>query len=226
MQNRRKKRIGSLIFITIFLLNSIAGISQDTTVKLGLLKYGGGGDWYANPTSLPNLAKFCNESLNFSIDEEPVTVEVGSRDIFNVPFVHITGHGNVLFSEQEAANLRKYLLAGGFLHIDDNYGLDPFIRREMRKVFPDTDFVEIPPDHPVFLSPYAFSGGLPKIHEHDNMRPQAFGLFWEGRMICFYSYESDLGDGWEDPAVHNDSEQTRLKALRMGANLLHFVFTK
>ncbi|MCD6333064.1 MAG: DUF4159 domain-containing protein [Bacteroidales bacterium] len=195
-----------------------------TTIRIALLKYSGGGDWYANPTSLPNLIKFCNENIHTHIDPKPVNVDPGSRDIFNFPFVHMTGHGNVIFSDQEVKNLRKYLKSGGFLHIDDNYGLDPYIRREMKKVFPDQDFTELPPDHPIFRSPYFFKNGLPKIHEHDGKRPQGFGLFMDGRLVCFYSYESDLGDGWEDPAVHHDSQETRLKALKMGANLITYVF--
>ncbi len=199
---------------------------QAQSVKIGLLKYSGGGDWYVNPTSLPNLIKFCNETLLTDIAKDPVTVEPGSRDIFNLPFVHMTGHGNVLFSPQEAENLRQYLLAGGFLHIDDNYGIDLFARREMKKVFPELDFVELPSTHPIYLKPNLFPAGLPKIHEHDVKRPQGFGLIWEGRLVCFYTYESDLGDGWEDPAVHNDSQETRLKALKMGANLISYVFTE
>ena len=214
----------------ILLLLLITGLPSTNlysqTVKLGLLKYSGGGDWYVNPTSLPNLIRFCNETLNTSIDKDPMTVEPGSRDIFNLPFVHMTGHGNFLFSEQEAENLRLYLTAGGFLHIDDNYGLDPFVRREMKKVFPELDFVELPVSHPLFKKPNPFPDGLPKIHEHDGKRPQGFGLFLNGRLVCFYTYECDLGDGWEDQAVHNDSQETRLKALRMGANLINYVFTE
>ena len=201
-------------------------ITQETTVKLGLMKYSGGGDWYANPTSLPNLIKFCNEHLKTNIAKEPTTVEPGSRDLFFHPFIHLTGHGNVVFSGQEADNTRNYLIAGGFLHIDDNYGLDPYIRREMKKVFPELEFIELPISHPVFAYPYEFPDGLPKIHEHDKKRPQAFGLFWEGRLICFYSYESDLGDGWEEKEVHHDSEAIRQSALQMGANLINYVFTE
>jgi hypothetical protein len=211
--------------ISFFFLLSLSPPSPAQTIKIGLLKYSGGGDWYANPTSLPNLARYCNETLGTNIDPQPVTVEPGSRDIFALPFVHMTGHGNVIFSEQEAANLRKYLMAGGFLHIDDNYGLEPFVRREMKKVFPELDFIELPTDHPIYRKPNPFPTGLPKIHEHDNQRPQGFGLIWEERLVCFFSYESDLGDGWEDPAVHNDSPETREKALKMGANLITFAFT-
>lgn len=215
-----------LFFVFLLLIFGKHAGAQETTVRIALLKYSGGGDWYANPTSLPNLVKFCNEQLNTNIHPDPATVEPGSRDLFFYPFIHLTGHGNVVFSPQEAENLRNYLMAGGFLHIDDNYGLDPFIRREMKKVFPELDFIELPVTHPIFAKPFSFPDGLPKIHEHDQKRPQAFGLFWEGRLVCFYSFESDLGDGWEEQEVHNDSETTRLQALQMGANLINFVFTQ
>lgn len=195
-------------------------------VPIALLKYNGGGDWYANPTSLPNLIDFCNRNLGTNLDKNPANVMPGSDEIFNYPFIHMTGHGNVFFSDQEAANLRTYLMAGGFLHIDDNYGMDPFIRPQMKKVFPELDFVEIPFSHPVYHQKYDFPKGLPKIHEHDNKAPQGFGLIYQGKLVCFYSYETDLGDGWEDFEVHRDSEETRQKALRMGANLIQYAFTR
>ncbi|HPF64563.1 DUF4159 domain-containing protein [Lentimicrobium sp.] len=200
--------------------------SAPAPVQIALLKYRGGGDWYANPTALPNLIEFCNKNLKTNIDPDYATVDAGSPELFNYPFVHMTGHGNVLFDNQEAANLRNYLLAGGFLHIDDNYGIDPYIRPQMKKVFPELDFVELPFSHPIYNQRFSFPNGLPKIHEHDNKPPQGFGLIWEGRLVCFYSYETDLGDGWEDAAVHNDPEENRLKALRMGANLIQYAFTK
>ncbi len=198
--------------------------AQDTSVKIALLKYRGGGDWYANPTSLPNLIKFCNKNLGTNIFPDYATVEVGSEEIYDYPFIHLTGHGNVVFSNQEAMNLRNYLIAGGFLHIDDNYGLDKYIRREMKKVFPDIDFIELPFSFPIYHQKYEFTNGLPKIHEHDKKPPQGFGIFYKGRLVCFYTYECDLGDGWEDHEVHNDSEPTRLKALKMGANIISYVF--
>lgn len=194
--------------------------------KIALLKYHGGGDWYANPTSLPNLIAFCNKNLGTSLDKEPATVEVGSADIFLYPFVHMTGHGNVAFSDDEARNLRLYLISGGFLHIDDNYGLNTFVRTQMKQVFPELDFVELPYNHPIFHQKYDFPRGLPKIHEHDAKSPQAFGLIWEGRLVCLFTYECDLGDGWEDPIVHGDSEATRTKALQMGANIIQYVFSE
>ena len=212
------------VLLIINILFSVVLFSQNGSIKIGLLKYNGGGDWYANPTSLPNLIKFCNKNVETNIISGNVSVEVGSQELFNYPLVHMTGHGNVVFSNQDVINLRNYMLAGGFLHIDDNYGLDKFIRREMKKVFPDLDFVELPFSHPIYSQVYTFKKGLPKIHEHDNKPPQGFGIIYEGRLVCFYSYECDLGDGWEDAAVHNDSEATRLKALKMGANIVSFVF--
>lgn len=193
-------------------------------LKLALLKYRGGGDWYSNPTALPNLARFCNQNLGIAFDPDYATVEVGSAELFNYPFIHMTGHGNVKFSNEEADNLRNYLVAGGFLHIDDNYGLDKFVRTEMQKVFPELEFVELPFDHPIYRQRYSFPQGLPKIHEHDGKPAQGFGLIWEGRLVCFYTYECDLGDGWEDPEVHNDPEAVRQKALQMGANIVQFAF--
>lgn len=192
--------------------------------KIGLLKYNGGGDWYSNPTALPNLIKFCNRNINTGLNMKPATVDPGSPDLFDYPFVHMTGHGNVVFSDAEIKNLRNYLEGGGFLHIDDNYGMDQYIRREIKRIFPDNPLVEIPANHQVFQKPYSFPGGIPKIHEHDGKRPQAFGIFVEKRLVLMYTYETDLGDGWEDPEVHNDPAEVREKALRMGANIIHYAF--
>jgi hypothetical protein len=201
-------------------------VFQAQDVKLALLKYSGGGDWYANPTSLPNLVAFCNMNLRTSIDKEIATVEVGSMEIFNYPFVHMTGHGNVIFNPAEAENLRNYLIAGGFLHISDNYGMDRYVRRELKKVFPGLEFIELPFDHPIYHQKFNFDNGLPKIHEHDDRDPQGFGLFYEGRLVCFYDFECDLGDGWESAEIHNDSPEKRMEALRMGANMIEYVFTR
>lgn len=205
----------------LFLFISLSSFAQ---IKLGVLQYQGGGDWYANPTSVKNLIAFCNDNLQTNIEKEYEYVSVESTEIFQFPFIHMTGHGNVVFSEKEAKNLRKYLLSGGFLHIDDNYGMDPFIRPEMKKVFPELDWVELPASHPIFSQKYEFPNGLPKVHEHDNKPPKAFALIWEGRTLCVYTYECDLGDGWEDQEVHNDSKEIRDKALKMGANILQFAF--
>ncbi len=192
--------------------------------QIALLKYNGGGDWYANPTSLPNLIKFCNANISTGIDGKPQTVEVGSPNIFQYPFLHMTGHGNVFFSQEEADNLRTYLISGGFLHIDDNYGMEPYLRKELIKVFPEKELVELGADHPIFKQYYDFPEGLPKIHEHNGKRPQAFGIFYENRLVLLFTYESDIGDGWEDKEVHGDPENIRLKALQMGANIISYVF--
>jgi len=212
------------LYILVILLICASLSSAQDKYQIALLKYKGGGDWYANPTSLPNLVKFCNQNIGTDIDEAYATVEVGSPDIINYPFIHMTGHGNVIFSRQEAENLRNYLIGGGFLHIDDNYGMDKFVRPQMKKVFPELDFVELPFDHPVYHQKYDFNNGLPKVHEHDGKPPQGFGIIYQGRIVCFYSFECDLGDGWEDKAVHGDSDEARLKALQMGANMVQFVF--
>lgn len=193
--------------------------------QLAVLQYRGGGDWYSNPTALPNLVSFCNQSLGMQLSEETPYVDVGSPELFDYPFVHMTGHGNVVFSAADARNLGAYLRAGGFLHVSDNYGMEPFIRKEMLKVLPGVDWVELPAAHPVFQSAFSFPRGLPKIHEHDGDAPRAYALFWEGRMVCFLDVESDLGDGWEDPQVHRDPESLRQAALRMGANLVSFALS-
>lgn len=215
--------------LSVFLIIASACVlfisMQEKPVKIALLKYSGGGDWYANPTSLPNLIKYCNQQLKVNLHPEPATVEVGSRELFNYPFVHMTGHGNVVFNAQELDNLRAYLAGGGFLHADDNFGMDKFLRPQLDKIFPGTSLVELPFSHPIFKQKFSFPNGLPKIHEHDNKPPQAFGLFYEGRLVVLYTYECDLGDGWEDPDVHKNPPQVREKALQMGANILQYVFT-
>jgi hypothetical protein len=219
-----KKTLFSYILIAV----AWVWVTPDTVeaqVKIGKLKYGGGGDWYANKTALPNLIKFCNDQLSMSLTTEEDAVEVGSRDLFSYPYVYMTGHGNVVFSTEEARNLRNYLIGGGFLHIDDNYGLDKFIRIELKKVFPELELVELPFTHPIYHQKFNFPKGLPKIHEHDGKPAQGFGLLYEGRLVAFYSYECDLGNGWEDQRVHNDPEAKRQEALQMGANIISFCFT-
>ena len=208
-------------FFLFLLLFSYSSISAQ---QIAILKYQGGGDWYANPTALPNLINFCNNAINTSIKQNPETVEVGSLDIFNYPIVFMTGHGNVIFSDDDSENLKNYLVSGGFLHVSDNYGLDNYIRRELKKVFPTIDFQEIPYNHPIFHQTFNFEAGVPKIHEHDNKQSQGFGLFYKGRLVCFYDYEADLSDGWEDEEIHNDSFQLREKALKMGANIIEYAF--
>lgn len=212
-----------LLFISFC---SISLFAQTERLRMAKLKYNGGGDWYSNKTALPNLAEFCNETLYTNFLEDDATVEVGSPELFEYAYVYMTGHGNVVFSPSEAENLRDYLSAGGFLHIDDNYGLDAYVRLEMKKVFPELEFIELPFDHPIYDQKFKFNNGLPKIHEHDNKPPQGFGLIYEGKLVCFYSYESDLGNGWEDQRIHNDPEETRQQALQMGANIIALALTQ
>ena len=192
--------------------------------EIAVMHYEGGGDWYVNPTSLPNLIAFCNTNINTKISPEPEVVKPSSFNLYRFPFIHLTGHGNIVFSEYERNNLRTYLESGGFLHIDDNYGMDAYVRRELSLLFPEIALQEIPNSHPIFNQVYKFPNGLPKIHEHDGLAPQAFGIFIENRMVLLYTYETDLGNGWEDQSVHNDPEEVRLKALQMGANIIHYVF--
>jgi hypothetical protein len=211
------------LFLSLFV---IAGcVHAQITTKIAKLKYNGGGDWYANKTALPNLIEFCNRELGMSLAPEEDIVEVDSRDLFLYPYVYMTGHGNVVFNDSEAANLRKYLMAGGFLHVDDNYGLDKFVRLELKKVFPELELTELPFDHPIYHQKYNFAKGLPKIHEHDGKPAQGLGLIYQGRLVLFYSFETDLGNGWEDQRIHNDPQEKRQLALQMGANLLSYCFT-
>lgn len=215
----------TIFFCLLFFLFCIHAEAQQTVLKIAKLKYNGGGDWYANKTSLPNLIRFCNTNLRTSLAPDEDIVETGSQEIFNYPFVHMTGHGNVVFSEPEVQNMRNYLVSGGFLHIDDNYGMDKFIRLELKKVFPELELTEIPFSHPIYHQKYNFPNGLPKVHEHDGKPPRGYGLFYEGRLVVFYTFECDLGNGWEDQIIYNDSEEVRQKALQMGANIISYVFT-
>jgi len=208
-----------ILLITILPLT----IFSQGTYQIAVLKYNGGGDWYANPTSLKNLIFFCNENIGTNIENDPAIVEANNLNIFNYPFIHITGHGNIIFDQNEIENIRDYLLSGGFIHIDDNYGMDKYIRKEIVKIFPDNDLLELKNNHPIFNSKYKFNG-LPKIHEHDGKDAQAFGITVQGRLVLIYTYESDLGDGWEDQEVHNDSDEIRTKALKMGANIIKYAF--
>ncbi|HLP10732.1 MAG TPA: DUF4159 domain-containing protein [Flavobacteriales bacterium] len=215
---RRKLIIYSLLILPLLAMS----FSPVATVQFAVLKYKGGGDYYANPTSMPNLIEYCNKNLKMNINTEVPFVDADSKDIYNYPFIHMTGHGNVVFSASDAENLRNYCLAGGFLHIDDNYGMDKFVRKEIEKIFPGEKLVELPFNHPIYHAKYDFPKGVPKVHEHDNKPPQGFAIIKEGRVVLFYTYEADLGDGWEDAVVHKDSEETRIKALKMGANLIYY----
>ncbi len=220
-----------LTLMTLFFSLPVAGTLEvsrgpSSSYRICRLKYGGGGDWYGDRTALTNLARFCNESIHTNFDPEEATCEPGSAALFNYPYIFMTGHGNVVFNEQEASNLRRYLAGGGFLHICDNYGMNKFIRLQMKKVFPELEFLELPPTHPMFHQKYNFPQGLPKIHEHDGKRAQGFGLFLKGRLVCFYDYECDLGNGWEDAGTYQDPPQKHIEALQMGANIIQYVFTQ
>lgn len=213
----------TLVYSTICLI--LATSANTYTYKIAKVQYRGGGDWYANRTALPNLAKFCNQNIKSNINPNDAVVDIGSNEIFDYPYIYLTGHGNVLFDAKDAANLRLYLESGGFIHIDDNYGLDKYIRIELKKVFPELELIELPFTHKIYHQTYKFPKGLPKIHEHDGKPAQGFGLIYKGRLVCFYSYESDLGNGWENPEVHNDPEEKRQQALKMGANIIQYAFT-
>lgn len=220
------RNVGSKKIWLLLFLVSTTQVLLSQGITIAKVKYEGGGDWYANKTALPNLIEFCNNNLNTSLALEEEVVDIGSSELFLYPYVYLTGHGNIVLTDDEAENLRKYLVSGGFLHVDDNYGLDEFIRLEMKKVFPELEFVELPTDHPIYQQKYKFPKGLPKIHEHDGEAAQGLGLVYEGRLVCFYSYESDLGNGWEDQRIHNDPEEVRQRALKMGANIIAFAFTQ
>jgi hypothetical protein len=216
----RKLVVLSGIFFLFF------SATNDYGFKIAKVKYKGGGDWYANKTALPNLVNFCNQNIKTNINPSDAIVEIGSPEIFNYPWIYLTGHGNVIFTDSEVENLRKYLQSGGFLHIDDNYGLKPFIVPQMKRVFPELEFIELPYSHPIYHQTYQFNSGLPKIHEHDGKPAQGFGLIREGKLICFFTYECDLGNGWEDQSVYNDPEEKRQQALKMGANIIQFSFNR
>lgn len=210
----------------VVIMSMILSMHLSHAQDIALLKYDGGGDWYSNPTALPNLVKFVNKETQSSINKKIGEIKPEDPALFQYAFVHLTGHGNILFSDEAIKNLRVYLLSGGFLHADDNYGLQPYITRELKRLFPEKELKELPSDHPIFSSIYDFKNGLPKIHEHDNKPPQAFGIEDDsGRLMVLFTYESDLGNGWEDPSVHNDPQEVRMQALKMGANILKYVFT-
>lgn len=212
-------------YLLILLCSFSISFATAQNIKIGKLKYDGGGDWYVNEYSLPELLKFVRANTMVDVPEQPDVVDLDSDKIFDYPFIHLTGHGNIVFSTTQVERLRRYLENGGFLHADDNYGLDKSLRRELKKVFPEQDLVELPFDHPVYHQHFVFDYGLPKIHEHDGKPPQGFGLFHEGRLVVFYSYESDLGDGWEPEFVHHDPPEKHLAALQMGTNLIVYALT-
>ncbi|MFI8379947.1 DUF4159 domain-containing protein [Leeuwenhoekiella sp. NPDC079379] len=210
-----------LLLTGIFICSLFSSVCAQ---QVAVLQYEGGGDWYSNPTSVPNLVSFCNQNISTRLDPKVATIQATDPGIMQYPFVHMTGHGNVYFSDEALLNLRNYLNGGGFLHIDDNYGIDQYLRPQLQRLYPDEELIELPASHPLFSSAYPFDKGLPKIHEHEGTRPQALGIFREGRLVLLYTLESDLGDGWENPEVHNDPVAVHEKALKMGANIIKYVF--
>ena len=214
-----KIRTITLIKILI-ILSSLPIFGQNFSIAR--IHYSGGGDWYSDPSSLPNLLKFLGENTQISVDDDEVRLRPTDPEFYQYPYLYLTGHGNVRFSAEEVTRLRESLLRGAFLHADDNYGMDASFREEIKRVFPNRDFIELPFDHPVFHIFYDFQNGLPKVHEHDGNPPQALGMFDDDRLMILYTFECDLGDGWEDPEVHNNSEEIRLKALQMGVNIIYY----
>lgn len=219
MSNKRPILYNHLIVLLFFSI-----FYHSSAQEVAILKYDGGGDWYSNPTAVPNLISFCNQNIGTHIPPEPKVVASDDSSIFNYPIVFMTGHGNVLFSEKSKETIRTYLKSGGFLHISDNYGMNPYIQIEIKKLFPNLSLQEIPSNHAIYNMTFSFPNGVPKIHEHDGKPPVGYGLFIENRLVIFYDYESDLSDGWEDEEMHNDPYEVREKALKMGANIIEYAF--
>jgi hypothetical protein len=215
-----------IVLLIVFFVSVLGLFAQNSTMKMALVKYNGGGDWYSVVDALQNVVKFSNQNLNTNFNIDYATVDVGSAEVFNYPLLFLTGHGNIILNDQEAENLRNYLIAGGFLFIDDDFGIDPFIRPVLKKIFPQLELKEVPFNHPIYHQKYDFPKGLPKVHKHNDKAPQGLGLFYEGRMVCFYAFESNISDGWESPEVHNDGPEIRQASLKMGANIIQFAFTQ
>lgn len=214
-----------LLLSFLFFLGQPAVSQVSGEFEIARVKYRGGGDWYNDPSALTNLIGYAKNQIPISIAEKYKDVSIGSSDLHSYPFLFLTGHGNIAINSSEASNLRAYLDNGGFLFIDDDYGIDEHARKMMKQVFPDEDFIEIPFAHPIYTNVYKFENGLPKIHEHDNQSPRGYGLFRNGRLVVFYAYESNLGDGWADPEIHNNPASVRQQALRMGTNILVYALT-
>jgi hypothetical protein len=221
-----KARLTLALIVAALLLPGAVRAQAADGMTIARLQYGGGGDWYVGPSTLPNLLQEIRTRTGVAVAAQPVTVRPTDPHLWRYPFLFMAGHGNIRFTDEELVVLRRYLLSGGFLLADDCYGMDESFRREMRRLFPDKELVEIPRDHPVYHSFYSFPEGLPKIHEHDGKPPQGFGIFHEGRLIVFYAYESDIHDGWEDPEVHGDPPELRESAFRMGVNIFMYALSQ
>jgi len=214
----------SFITTAVILLGTNIILGQEFSIAR--VNYGGGGDWYCDPSSIPNILSYLTKNTSIKVAHDEYRIKLTTKELRGHPYLYMTGHGNIRFTDEEIIQLREYLMGGGFLHTDDNYGLNTSFRREMKRVFPDRDFVELPHDHAVFHSFFDMPNGLPKIHEHDGKPPQLFALYNEDRIMVIYSYESDLGDGWEDEEVHNDPSELRVAALQMGVNIIYFALTQ
>ena len=213
-------------FIKTAVILLVTNIILGQEFSIARVNYGGGGDWYCDPSSIPNLLSYLTKNTSIKAAHDEYRIKLTTKELRGHPYLYMTGHGNIRFTDEEIIQLREYLMGGGFLHTDDNYGLNTSFRREMKRVFPDRDFVELPHDHAVFHSFFDMPNGLPKIHEHDGKPPQLFALYNEDRIMVIYSYESDLGDGWEDEEVHNDASELRVAALQMGVNIIYFSLTQ
>jgi len=213
-------------FITTAVILLVTNIILGQEFSIARVNYGGGGDWYCDPSSIPNILNYLTKNTSIKADHNEYRIKLTTKELRGHPYLYMTGHGNIRFTDEEIIQLREYLMGGGFLHTDDNYGLNTSFRREMKRVFPDRDFVELPHDHAVFHSYFDMPNGLPKIHEHDGKPPQLFALYNKDHIMVIYSYESDLGDGWEDEEVHNDPSELRVAALQMGVNIIYFALTQ
>ena len=219
--------IEKTIFLLAILFYSVNIYSQNETgFQIARLKYSGGGDWYNDPSAEVNLLKFVQANTNIKVNAEYKFVDIASDEIFSYPFLFLTGHGNIVLSTDESKRLKTYLESGGFLYIDDDYGMDKAIRREMKKVFPGNDFIEVPFSHKIFNIFYKFENGIPKTHEHDKNAPQTFGIFLGDRLSVLYTFESNPSDGWADPEVHNDPKDKREEALKFGTNIIIYALSK
>lgn len=212
--------------VALLIVAAMSGFMRPPELTIAQLQYGGGGDWYANPSGLPNLLREIRARTGLRVAERPLQLKITDPSLWAQPYVYLTGHGNIRFTDEEVQIMRKYLTSGGFLHADDNYGLDESFRRELKRVFPDKALVELPASHPIYHVMYDFPRGLPKIHQHDGKRPQGLAIIHEGRVVVFYSYESDLGNGWEDADRHKNSAEQREAAFRMGVNLFLFAMSQ
>ncbi|MEX2284285.1 MAG: DUF4159 domain-containing protein [Gemmatimonadota bacterium] len=219
------RRWGALATVLLLCAWATAPLTTNE-LTIAQLQYGGGGDWYANPSGLPNLLKVIRERTGLQVSDRPGKVKPTDPTLWNYPYIYVTGHGNIKFTDEEVQILRRYLQSGGFMHVDDNYGLDKSFRRELTRIFPDKELAELPSDHPIYKSFYSFPTGLPKVHLHDGKAARGYGVFHQGRLIVYYTYETDLGNGWEDADRYEDPPEAREAAFRMGVNIFVYALSQ